>query len=117
MSSELTPPARTTVGETERQPLLPQMRLKWAFVVLTAAAVLIALVRMADQGTALVSAIVAIAGWLVLLFGMFSILFLITYALGLLENLLAPAQDEILSPFAGERLPEQVVVPPKMDAQ
>ncbi|MGN6546255.1 MAG: hypothetical protein ACTHK7_14470, partial [Aureliella sp.] len=80
-------------------------------------AVLIALVRMADQGAALVSAIVALSAWLGLLFAMFSVLFLITYALGVLENLLAAPQEEVLSPFAGERLPEQIVVPRKLDAQ
>jgi hypothetical protein len=104
-------------GQVERQPLLPQIRLKWTFAAVTAAAVLTALVRMADQDAALVSAIVAIAAWVAALFSMFGVLFLITYALGALENLLAPPQDEVLSPFAGERLPEQIVVPAKTDAQ
>lgn len=107
----------TAAGQPERQPLLPQVRLMWVFVAVTGAAVLIALVRLADQGFALVSAIVAIAAWLGLLFGMFSILFLVTYALGLLETLLAPPQEEVLSPFASQRLPEQIVVPLKTDAQ
>lgn len=101
----------------ERQKLLPQVQLKWAFAAVTGAAVLIALVRITNQGAALVGAIVAVSGWLVLLFGMFGILFLFTYALGVLERLLAPPQDEVLSPFASERLPEQIVVPLKTDAQ
>ena len=104
-------------GRPARQPLLPQIRLKWTFAAVTAAALLIALVRMADQDAALISAIVATVMWLALLFGMFCVLFLFTYALGLLENLLAPPQEEVLSPFATERLPEQIVVPSKSDAQ
>lgn len=109
--------AQSPASHVERQPLLPQMRLKWSFAAVTAAAVLIALVRMADQDAALISAIVGVAGWLALLFGMFCVLFLVTYAMGVLETLLAPPHDEVLSPFANERLPEQIVVPPNTDAQ
>ncbi|MGN6134834.1 MAG: hypothetical protein ACTHOU_10055 [Aureliella sp.] len=101
---------------TGSQPLLPRVRLIWSFVALTAAAVLIALVRQVDQGAALVTALVVTTAWLTVLFVMFSLLFLVTYALGLLENLLAPPQDDVLSPFANDRLPEQVVPPAKTDA-
>ena len=100
----------------EKQLLLPRVGLIWSFVALTASAVLIALVREVDRGAALVSAIVVTVAWMAVLFAMFSSLFLITYALGLLEDLLAPERDDILSPFADDRLPEQIVPPLKSDA-
>ena len=99
-----------------KQPLLPRVRLIWSFAALTASAVLIALVREVDQGAALITAIVATFAWLSILFAMFSVLFLVTYTLGLLENLLAPPQDDVLSPFASDRPPEQIVPPSKTDA-
>jgi hypothetical protein len=98
------------------QPLLPRVRLIWSFVAVTAAAVLIALVRQVDQGHALVIAIVTTLAWLALLFTLFSLMFFISYALGVLEKLLAPPQDDVLSPFAGDRKPEQIVPPLKSDA-
>ena len=101
----------------EKQLLLPRVRLIWSFVALTAAAVLIALVRELDRGAALISAIVITVAWLAVVFAMFAILFLITYGLGLLEDLLAPEQDDVLSPFADDRLPDQVIPPLKTDAQ
>ncbi|MCC6508852.1 MAG: hypothetical protein IT423_07080 [Pirellulaceae bacterium] len=103
--------------ESLRQPFLPRTRLIWSFVAVTAAAVLIMLVRWADQGVALIAALVAIAAWVAGLFAMFSLLFLITYFLGVLENLLAPPENEVLSPFAQDRLPEQIVAPNKVDVQ
>lgn len=99
-----------------KQPLFPRIRLIWSFVAVTAAAVLIALVREVDQSAALISAIVGTLAWLTILFALFSLLFLVTYALGLLENLLAPPQDDVLSPFADDRLPEQIVPPIKSDS-
>ena len=99
-----------------RQPFLPRVPLIWSFVAVTAAALLIALVRAADQGTALITAVVCTVAWCGLLFGLFSVLFLITYGLGLPEELLAGPTVEVQSPFAIDRLPEQIVVPPKSDA-
>lgn len=99
-----------------RQPFLPRVRLVWSFVAITAAAVLITLVRVADQSTALITAVVAVVLWGGLMFGFFSTLFLITYALGLLEELLAGPTIEVQSPFAEDRMPEQIVVPTKTDA-
>lgn len=97
------------------QPLLPRVKLVWSFVAITAAAVLISLVRWAGEGQALVLAIVASLTWMAGLFACFSILFLITYALGILETLLAPPETEVLSPFAQDRLPEQIVAPLHVD--
>lgn len=99
-----------------RQPFLPRVRLIWSFVAVTAAAVLISLVRIADQSTALISAVVAVVLWGGLMFGLFCVLFLITYALGLLEELLAGPSTDVQSPFAEDRLPDQIVVPIKTDA-
>jgi hypothetical protein len=107
----------TSLAETPAapQPLLPQIRLIWSLVAMTVAAVMIMLVRWAEQGQALIIAIVAIACWLAALFALFGTLFLITYALGLLETLLAPPELEVLSPFASDRLPDQVVAPQHVD--
>jgi hypothetical protein len=103
--------------ELGRQPLLPQMRLIWSFVAVTASAVLITLVRFADQGAAMVAALISVLIWLAVLFGAFSVLFAITYALGLLEALVVPPEQPVLSPFANDRLPDQIVAPIKSDAQ
>jgi tellurite resistance protein TehA-like permease len=100
-----------------KQLLLPRVGLIWSFVAITLAAILIALVRELDRGAALISAIVLTLAWIAVLFAMFSVLFLVTYSLGLLEDLLAPQQDDVLSPFADDRLPEQIVPPLKTDAQ
>lgn len=106
----------TAPGQPIRvQPLLPRVKLIWSFVAITATAVLISLVRWAGEGQALVVAIVAIVCWMAGLFACFSILFLLTYALGLLETLLAPPEQEVLSPFAQDRLPEQIVSPQHVD--
>lgn len=97
------------------QPLLPQVRLVWTFALVTGAALLIALVRASDQGQALVWAIVGMLLWLAGLFSLFGLLFLVTYAFGRLENLVAPPDEEVLSPFASDRFPEQIVTPVQSD--
>ena len=115
--SDMSSPKMPMVDEPlAKQPLLPRVRLIWSFVAVTAAAILIALVREVEQGPALVTAIIVIVAWLAVLFAIFSLLFLITYALGLLENLLAPPPDDVLSPFASDRKPDQIVPPLKTDA-
>lgn len=103
--------------EVASQPLLPQLRLIWSFIAVTAAAVLITLVRLADEGVAMVAAIMSVITWLAILFGAFCVLFLITYALGALENILAPPEQPVLSPFAKDRMPDQIIEPIKVDAQ
>lgn len=97
------------------QPLLPRVKLIWSFVAITAAAILLSLVQWAGEGHALIVALLALAAWLGGLFACFSILFLITYALGILETLLVPPEQEVLSPFASDRLPEQLVAPLHVD--
>ncbi len=97
------------------QPLLPRVKLIWSFAAITGAAVLISLVRWAGEGQALILAIVSMVGWLAGLFACFSLLFLITYTLGILETLLAPPEQEVLSPFAKDRMPEQIVAPIPVD--
>lgn len=100
---------------TAAQPLFPRVKLIWSFAALTGAAILISLVRWAGEGQALILAIVSIVGWLVGMFLCFSLLFIITYSLGILETLMAPPEHEVLSPFAADRLPEQIVAPIKVD--
>ncbi len=102
-------------SDTPKPLLVPQVRILWTFALVTASAVLIMMVRWAQQGQALIVALVGILIWLAVVFAMFACLFLITYALGWLENLLAPPEPEILSPFATDRLPEQVVEPINAD--
>ena len=104
-----------STDNSSSQPLLPRVKLIWSFVAITAAAVLISLVQWAGEGHALIMAIVTLAAWLGGLFACFSILFLITYTLGILETLLVPPQQDVLSPFAGDRLPEQIVAPLHVD--
>ncbi len=97
------------------QRLLPQFRLVWSFVAVTAAALLLTLVRWAGEERALLWAIVMTLLWVAMVFASFKLLFVITYFLGLLETLLAPPEVEVLSPFAQDRLPEQVVSPLHVD--
>lgn len=97
------------------QPLLPRVKLVWSFVAITASAVLISLVRWAGEGQALITAIVATLTWMAGLFACFCLLFLLTYTLGILETLLAPPEHEVLSPFAQDRLPAQIVTPQHVD--
>lgn len=97
------------------QPLLPRVKLIWSFAAITAAAVLISLVRWAGEGQALLVAIIATLTWMAALFGCFCIMFLVTYTMGVLETLLAPPEHEVLSPFASDRLPDQIVTPQHVD--
>ncbi len=96
---------------------MPRVSLLWPFVLVTAAAFLIVLVRAADQGAVLVTATLALFGWLVGLFLLFGILFLFTYMFGLLEHLLAPPVEQPKSPFGVDQLPEQIVVPTNTEAR
>ena len=109
------PPNHSVEPPLVAQPLLPRVKLIWSFVAITAAALLISLVRWAGEGQALVVAIIAILAWMACLFACFSILFLMTYAFGILETLLAPPEPSVLSPFAQDRLPEQIVTPLHVD--
>ncbi len=97
------------------QPLLPRMKLIWSFAAITAAAILLTMVRWADEDLSMILAILSTLGWIVGLFASFCIMFLITYGLGVLENLLAPPEPEVLSPFAQDRLPEQIIAPVHVD--
>lgn len=94
-------------SEPDSQPLLPQARTIWFFVVATIVALALGVVRSAEQGGAIAAAIV-VGGAFVVVFGLLSIVFFaVSYTLGATEK--AVRQERTTSsPFASDSMPEKV---------
>jgi hypothetical protein len=100
-----------------RQPLLPRVRLIWLFGILTAAAVLFALVRDIGMAHALVAALLVVGCSLGLLLAASALCFAITYACGSLERGVNPPRVLPQSPFAADSLPQQLATPDRRETR
>ncbi len=98
------------------QPWLPQVRMVWFFIVVTAVALVIAAVRSVDQGAALTAAFLATGLFVALLALMFSACFLLAYFLGVTERAVVGQSETPASPFSDGNLPPQIVPPYRIDA-
>ncbi len=97
------------------QPLLPQVRMVWFFIIVTAVALVIAAIRTVDQGAALTAAILAMGLFSVLLALMFAACFLLAYFLGVTERAVVGQAEMPTSPFSNGNLPPQIVPPFRID--
>jgi hypothetical protein len=82
----------------------------WFFVTVLVVTLALAVVQAAEQGRGLAIAMVATVVFFVAFAILAGISFLIAYSCGATEKALA-GKDEPSSPFATDRLPEQVVPP------
>lgn len=94
-------------SEPDSQPLLPQTRTIWFFIVATIVALALGVVRSAEQGGAIAAAIV-VGGAFIAMFCLFSIIFFaVSYTLGATEK--AVWQERTTSsPFAADSMPDKV---------
>ncbi len=100
----------------EAQPLLPQVRMIWFFIVTLLVALGLMLVRIAGRGTALAEAFVFTLLFLAS-FGLFSMsTFAFAYVIGALERAVQVPEERPDSPFIDGRLPDQVI-PPRPNEQ
>ncbi|MCA9193250.1 MAG: hypothetical protein KDB03_15875 [Planctomycetales bacterium] len=103
--------------ETPSQPLLPQFRLYWFFVVVPIVAGVIWIIRIADQGQALAMAVTLTSVFL----GFFALLsmgiFAIAYVLGTTEAYFVEDVQLPSSPFIDGRLPDQIIPPTHADGE
>ena len=100
---------------TETQPWFPKIRLMWLFVLISFAALLMFLIRSADQRGELVFALIYSVVFLVVFVAMLSFFygmsFLLAYSLGKFERKLSDSAVVTSSPFADGQLPDQIVPP------
>lgn len=97
------------------QPILPRISMLWFFVVAGLVAVVLAIVRAAEQGRELQAAVV-FTGVFVLLFGLLSALsFLVAYLLGSVERAVAGKSETPASPFSDGTPPPQIIPPQAVD--
>ncbi len=100
---------------TEPQPWFPKIRLLWLFALISFAALLMFLVRSADQRGELVFALIYSVIFVVVFFAFLSLFygmsFLVAYSLGKFERKLSDSTVVVSSPFADGQLPDQIVPP------
>ncbi|RMF43261.1 MAG: hypothetical protein D6753_05645 [Planctomycetota bacterium] len=100
----------------EAQPLLPQVRMIWFFVITLLVALGLMLVQVAGRGMALAEAVVMTLLFLAL-FGILSMgTFLVGYLMGALEKAVQVEEEQPSSPFIDGRLPDQII-PPRANQQ
>lgn len=97
--------------ENENQPWLPRVRMIWLFVLVTAMAILLLVIRSASDGASVAFAAVFLGAFLLMLTLVCATTFLAAYALGRLERNWIDEPTKVSSPFAYNQLPEQIVPP------
>ncbi|GIW98657.1 MAG: hypothetical protein KatS3mg111_1990 [Pirellulaceae bacterium] len=98
-------------AEIQAQPLLPQVRMIWFFVVTLLIAAGLTLIQVSDRGSALVNALMFTCLFLVAFGTLSALTFVIAFSLGALERAVVPPEERVESPFAHDRLPPQVLPP------
>lgn len=97
--------------ESKSQPLLPQISMRWYFVIVVVVGSLLAWVLTSDYQKTL-SAILLFLGLASSCFLVLSsILFLLAYAFGSVEKIFLGAEEKTQSPFAHEAMPPQIIPP------
>lgn len=103
------------LDEQPVQPLLPQVRMVWFFVAVTAVALVLAAMRTLGQGAALMAAAMTVGLFVVMLAMMFAGCFLLAYFLGVTERAIVGRNELPASPFSDGSLPEQILPPYRVD--
>ena len=99
------------------QPLMPRISMIWYFVVATLIAILAMIIMRAESRQPLAVAIV-FTGMLLLFFLLIGGgAFLIAFAVGATEKMIAPKQTTPESPFIDGRLPPQIIPPKPMELE
>jgi hypothetical protein len=102
--------------EELRQPFLPRVRMIWFFVVITAFALVLWVVRSAEQGRTLAAALL-FTGLFLLFYALFSaVSFLIAFFLGATRKAMVEANDTPRSPFSDGSPPEQIIAPRSVES-
>ena len=93
-----------------RSRLLPRISFRFMLVMMTLVAVIAAVGRLAGQGDALASGLLMGVGFLMACFGMFILLFLVTWTI---SSLWYRKESDLQhgSPFAEGQLPPQIIPP------
>lgn len=102
---------------SDEQPLLPRISMGWFFIVVALVAVALILVRFADQGQALATAIIACLIFVILFLFFSAACFAIAYLLGATDQAVAESNPNPENPFSDAGLPEQIIPPKKIDAR
>ena len=87
-----------------------KITLRMLFVLLTGSAFIAALYRSAGQG-ATTSGLLMFVELIVFTFAIYGVLFCIAYPLGRLSTYFAQQKESGQSPFATDRLPQQIIPP------
>ena len=101
--------------ETQSQPLLPQVSMKWFFILTVMMAILIFIARAADQGDSLAFAIVFALLFVALFSAFCGFCFTVSFFLGSIEQAVIGDEENISSPFIDGKLPDQIIPPRKTD--
>ncbi|MCA9126478.1 MAG: hypothetical protein KDB22_05310 [Planctomycetales bacterium] len=101
--------------ETEPQPLMPRISMRWFFIVVAIVAVALVIVRTASYGAALFAAIAFTAVFLALFALLSGVSFLFAYLLGATERAISKQGLVTESPFSDNKLPDQIVPPRNLD--
>ncbi len=90
---------------------MPQISFRMAFAFTAMIAVLFALARAAESGTAFAIALLVMVGFLLLLFGIFAVVFLAGWLMSMLITGGKVNDSHQGSPFAADQLPPQQLPP------
>lgn len=93
----------------EHQPLLPRFSMLWFFIVAVLVAIALFVIRAADQGQALASAMVFTVIFLAVAAIASGLCFTIAFLLGSLERSVSGEEKQVSSPFSSGSMPEQIV--------
>lgn len=99
----------------ERSRLIPQVSFRSMFVLTTIMAVLYAIAKSAEEGTAAALSVLVVLGYLFAMLAVFMALYLIAWAFAVL---FARRDTDVLegSPFASDQLPPQWIAPQEKEA-
>lgn len=99
------------IEKTTSQPFFPRIRMIWFFIAAAVVALALGVIRAADQGQSLAAAVVFTGIFLILMMAFSALCFLAAYLFGSMEKSFGDSQ-QASSPFATDRLPDQIL-PPK----
>lgn len=99
------------IEQLKRQPLLPQISMRWYFVAMLVVAVLLVLYLRSSLNQYLEISLVLTGASVLLFFALSGVIFAMAYVIGATDKLARQADQKTESPFAYDSLPPQVVPP------
>ncbi|HAC90731.1 MAG TPA: hypothetical protein DCF63_08870 [Planctomycetaceae bacterium] len=96
---------------TKRQPLLPQISMRWYFVAMLVVAILLTTFLRSSLNQYLEIALILTGVSALLFLALSAITFAMAYVIGATDKLAQQAQQKTESPFAYDSLPPQIVPP------